>query len=62
MPAYYHPVIWRFDVAKLVVSKVALAKARMKLKLGAFIELNRHLVNHFETYLDPRTWFSIVGH
>ena len=40
------------------MSKVALAKARMKLKFGAFVELNRHLVNHFEAHFNPRTWFG----
>ena len=54
----FFKTIWRFDVAKRVVSKVALAKARMKLKFGAFVELNRHMVNHFETHFNPRTWFG----
>ena len=54
----FFKTIWRFDVAKRVVSKVALAKARMKLKFGAFVELNRHLVNHFEAHFNPRTWFG----
>ncbi len=54
----FFKTIWRFDVAKRVVSKVALAKARMKLKFGAFVELNWHLVNHFETHFNPRTWFG----
>jgi hypothetical protein len=54
----FFKTIWRFDVAKRVVSKVALAKARMKLKFGAFVELNRHLVNHFEIHFNPRTWFG----
>jgi hypothetical protein len=45
-------------VAKRVVSKVALSKARMKLKFGAFVELNWHLVKHFEIHFNPRTWFG----
>ena len=54
----FFKTIWRFDVAERVVSKVALAKARMKLKFGAFVELNRHLVNQFEIHFNPRTWFG----
>jgi hypothetical protein len=46
----------RFDVAQRVVSKVALAKARMKLKFEAFVELNQHLVNYFEKHFQPITW------
>jgi hypothetical protein len=46
----------RFDVAQRVVSKVALTKARMKLKFQAFVELNQHLVSYFEKYFNPQTW------
>lgn len=46
----------RFDVAKRLVSKAALAKARMKIKFQAFVELNMHLVSHFEKHFNPRTW------
>ena len=54
----FFKTICRFDVAKRVVSKVALTKARMKLKFEAFVELNMHLVNHFEKHFNPRTWFG----
>ncbi len=54
----FFKTICRFDVAKRIVSKVALTKARMKLKFEAFIELNLHLVNYFEKYFIPRIWFG----
>jgi len=54
----FFKTIHRFDVAKRVVSKVALTKARMKLKFQAFVELNQHLVNYFEDYFKPRTWYG----
>lgn len=54
----FFKTICRFDVPKRVVSKVALTKARMKLKFEAFVELNMHLVNHFEKHFNPRTWFG----
>ena len=54
----FFKTICRFDVPKRVVSKVALTKARMKLKFEAFVELNRHLVTHFEKHFNPRTWFG----
>lgn len=54
----FFKTICRFDVAKRVTSKVALTKARMKLKFEAFVELNRHLVNHFEKHFKPRTWYG----
>lgn len=54
----FFKTIYRFDVAKRVVSKVALSKARMKLGFEAFIELNLHLVNCFEKYFTPQTWFG----
>jgi hypothetical protein len=52
----FFKAINRFDVAQRVVSKVALAKARMKLKFEAFIELNQHLVSYFEKHFQPTTW------
>ncbi|MBW2572769.1 MAG: IS4/IS5 family transposase, partial [Deltaproteobacteria bacterium] len=36
----FFKALHRFDVARRVVSKVALTKARMKLKFQAFVELN----------------------
>lgn len=52
----YFQAIKHFDVAKRIVSKVALAKARMKLKYTAFIELNRHLADYFYRKFKPLTW------
>ena len=52
----FFKTLHRFDVAKRVVSKVALAKARMKLKFQAFTELNQHLISYFEKYFNPLCW------
>ena len=54
----FFKTIFRFDVAKHVVSKAALTKARMKLKFEAFIELNTQLVSFFEKRFCPSTWFG----
>lgn len=54
----FFKTIFRFDVAKRIVSKAAFAKARMKLKYDAFVELNLHLANYFEEHFSPRTWFG----
>ncbi|MCP3876664.1 MAG: IS4 family transposase [Desulfobacteraceae bacterium] len=54
----FFQIIHRFDVARRVVSKAALTKARMKLKFEAFAELNLHMVNYFEKHFKPRTWFG----
>lgn len=48
--------IFRFDVARRIVSKAALTKARMKLKYEAFIELNHHLIDHFYKNFKPLRW------
>ena len=52
----FFKTLYRFDVAKRVLSKVALAKARMKLKFQAFTELNQHLISYFEKYFNPLCW------
>jgi len=52
----FFKVFHRFDVARRVVSKVALTKARMKLKFKAFIELNQYLISYFEKHFKPLTW------
>ena len=52
----FFKVLHRSDVPQRVVSKVALAKARMKLKFQAFIELNNHLISYFEKHFNPLTW------
>jgi hypothetical protein len=46
------------EIAIRFVSRVALAKARMKLKYEAFIELNQHLVNAFENNFEPMKWYK----
>ena len=53
----------RTDVAKRVVSKTALGKARLKLKFDAFIELNRHLIGLSETTFKLQSWlgFRLIG-
>ena len=52
----FFQTITRTSIAKRVVSKAALAKARMKLKFEAFIELNHHLINCFHVNFKPMTW------
>ncbi|MGI9569842.1 MAG: IS4 family transposase [Desulfobulbia bacterium] len=54
----FFKTIFRFDVAKRVVSKAALSKARMKLKFEAFVELNLQLIFYFEKHFRPRLWFG----
>jgi len=44
------------DIPKRVVTKAAFAKARMKLKYQAFIELNQRLNRFFENRFKPKTW------
>lgn len=48
--------IFRFNVAKRVVSKAAFTKARMKLRYQAFIELNLALVHLFQECFPVKTW------
>jgi len=43
-------------VAKNIVSKVALCKARKKLKYEAFTELNKQSVDYFNDNFSPLTW------
>lgn len=54
----FFKTIFRFDVAKRIVSKAAFTKARMKLKFNAFIELNQRLTIYFEKHFRPKTWFG----
>ena len=54
----FFKALHRIDVARRVVSKVALTKARMKLKFQAFVELNQHLVGCFEKHFNPQTWYG----
>ena len=52
----FFKALMRFEVAKRIVSKVALAKSRMKLKFEAFIELNGRLTEYFYDNFDPILW------
>jgi len=54
----FFKTIFRFDVAKRIVSKAALSKARMKLRFEAFVELNLHLIHNFEKHFDLRKWYG----
>ncbi len=54
----FFKTLHRFDVARRIVSKVALTNARMKLKFQAFVELNQHLVRYFQQHFSPKTWFG----
>jgi hypothetical protein len=54
----FFKIVCRFDVAKRIVSKAALTKARMKLKFEAFIDLNMQMIHYFEKHFNPRTWFG----
>ena len=46
------------DIPIRFVTKAALAKARMKLKYQAFIELNQKLNQFFENRFKPKTWYG----
>ena len=52
----FFKALHRIDVARRVVSKVALTKARMKLKFQAFTDLNHQLIGYFEKHFHPLTW------
>jgi len=53
---HFFKAVFKCDVAKRFVSKAALAKARMKLKYQAFIDLNSNLINYFYQNFKPLTW------
>jgi len=52
----FFQILGTSEVPKRVVTKAALAKARMKLKYQAFVELNRRLVAFFENHFILKTW------
>ncbi len=60
---HFFKAINRFDIAKRIVTKAALSKARMKLKYEAFIELNSHLTDHFYRNFSPLKWhgFNLIA-
>ena len=53
---HFFKSIFGFEVVKRIVSKAALAKARMKLKYEAFIELNMRLISYFYENFKPKQW------
>ena len=53
---HFFKAVFKCDVAKRFVTKAALAKARMKLKYQAFIELNSNLVSYFFKHFEPLKW------
>ena len=53
---HFFKALFKLDVALHFVSKMALSKARMKLKYSAFIELNQHLVEYFYENFKNNTW------
>ena len=55
----FFQTITRASIPNRFVSKAALAKARMKLKFEAFIELNHHLINCFQVNFKPITWHGM---
>jgi len=55
-PDHFFKAVNRFDIAKRIVSKAALAKAGMKLKYEAFIELNSQLIDYFYKNFKPLKW------
>ncbi|MCK5879201.1 MAG: hypothetical protein KAH24_05455 [Holophagae bacterium] len=59
----YFKAIYSFEVARRIVSKVALSKARMKLGYTAFTELDRHLADYFYRKFKPLKWhgFNLVA-
>ena len=53
---HFFKSIFGFEVVKRIVSKAALAKARMKLKYEAFIDLNMRLTSYFYENFKPKQW------
>ncbi|MBU0991792.1 MAG: IS4 family transposase [Proteobacteria bacterium] len=53
---HFYKAIFSFDVARRIVTKAALAKARMKLKYEAFLDLNSHLIEYFYQNFRPQRW------
>lgn len=60
---HFFKSIFGFEVVKRVVSKAAFAKARMKLKYEAFINLNMRLTSFFYENFKPEQWhgFSLLA-
>jgi hypothetical protein len=54
----FFKILFRFDVAKRIVTKAAISKARMKLKYQAFMELNLQLIHYVEKHFSLKTWMG----
>ena len=57
---HFFKAIFRFDVAKRIVTKAALTKARMKLKYEVFIELNHKMLDYFYKNFKPLKWNGLT--
>jgi len=53
---HFFKAIFSFDVARRIVTKAALTKARLKLKYEAFLDLNSHLIEYFYQNFRPQRW------
>lgn len=53
---HFFKALFKFDVAQHLVTKAALAKARMKIKFQAFIDLNAQLIDYFYMNFKPIKW------
>ncbi len=53
---HFFKAIFNLDVAKRIVTKAALTKARIKLKYEALLDLNSRLIEHFYQNFNPRKW------
>ena len=51
---HFFKALFRLDVAISFVTKMAFSLARKKMKATAFIEMNRHLIEFFETHFQNR--------
>lgn len=51
---HYFKALFRLDVAISFVTKMAFSLARKKINATAFIEMNRHLIEFFETHFQNR--------
>ena len=52
----FFKILTESTIAKNIVSKVALCKARKKLKYEAFTELNKQSVDYFNANFNPSKW------
>ena len=56
---HYFKALFKLDVAVSFVNKMAFSLARKKINYTAFIEMNHHMVDFFESHFSNRkTWFG----